>query len=151
MKAILPGAFQGSVIGSLLVAVYFTYAHAADGGGFSLTEGVGVVMLFCFVMMVATMAGMIVCAIYIAVVGLPLALLMRRRIATQAMLIVTLLVAITTGLASSHLLLGPIWAGEFSPLVVTALTLSYAIPAALAYRRAIITERLLSFWSTDSD
>ena len=47
--------------------------------------------------------------------------------------------------------LKPIWAQEFEAWLMTAGTLAYAIPAGIAYRQSIITERMLSFWSTDAD
>ncbi len=109
------------------------------------------VMTFCFVMIIAIMAGMIVCSIFIALIGFPLALAMRRRIATPGALIVTLIVATGTALVTSHVAYDPGWAVEFHPWIMTGLTLAYAIPAGIAYRQAIITERMLSFWSTAAD
>ncbi|MEM7687824.1 MAG: hypothetical protein AAF291_02285 [Pseudomonadota bacterium] len=151
MKAILPGAFQGAVIGSLVVAAYFTINGAVKASEISGPDLVSGVMLFCFVLMIGTLAGMIVCAVYIAVVGLPLALLMRRRIATQAMLIVTVLVALAMGLATSWFVMTPLWGASEDAWLVTVMVLCYAVPTGLAYRRAIITERMLSFWTTDTD
>jgi len=149
LKAILPGAFQGAVIGSLVVAAYSVFATGA--AGFAASDIVGAVMMFCFIMMIGTMAGMIACGIYITLVGLPLALLMRRRIATRAMLVVTLVVSTIVGLIAGSLLIAPLWGTQDDGWLMMAMALCYAIPAGLAYRRAIMTERLLSFWSTDAD
>ena len=100
--------------------------------------------MFCFVTMVGTMAGMIVSAIYIALIGLPMALLMRRRIGSQAMLIAPILVALIVGLLASWLLMTPIWGAQEDRWLLAAVALCYTIPAGIAYRRAIITERLTS-------
>lgn len=151
LKAILPGAFQGSVVGSLLVAAYFAFTYITDGGGLGASDIIGMIMMFCFVMMIGTLAGMVVCAMYIALVGLPLALLMRRRIATTAMLIVTLLVATICGVLISQFALVPFVGVEDQEPLLTVLALAYALPAGVAYRQSIITERMLSFWSTDAD
>lgn len=147
LKAILPGAFQGSVIGSLLVASYAIVQFATSGELSGLSGLLGLLMLFLAIVMAATMAGMIVCSIYIGVIGFPLALLLRRRIATRGALVLALLVASAAALVSSYLFLQPLWAQEFEAWLLTGLALAYAIPAGIAYRQAIITERLLSFWS----
>ena len=143
----MPGAFQGSVVGSIIVAAYFTVAYTVGGEGFAASDLVGVVMMFCFVTMVGTMAGMIVSAIYILLIGLPMALLMRRRIGSRAMLVATILVAILVGLLVSWLLMTPIWGVQEDRWLLAAVALCYTIPAGIAYRRAIITERMRGFWS----
>jgi hypothetical protein len=148
-KAILPGAFQGAVVGSLMVATYSTVIYASDGLAVSFSGIAGVMMMFCFIMLVGTLAGMIVCAVQIGLVGLPLALVMRRRIATPAMLAVTLVAATLAGLAASRLLLTEFWGMQDQEALMVAMALAYAIPAGLAYRRAIITERMLGFWSDE--
>lgn len=151
LKAILPGAFQGAVIGSLIVAAYSIFASFAQAFGFGDYGFVGAIMMFCFIMMIGTMGGMIVCAIYIGVIGLPIALLMRRRIATPAMLILTLIVSTLVGLAAGWAIIAPIWGVTEDRWLMIAMALCYAIPAGIAYRRAIITERMLSFWSSKTD
>jgi len=151
LKAILPGAFQGAVIGTLIVAGYSMFASLGEILGFGASEIVGTVMIFCFIMMIGTMAGMIVCAIYIAVIGLPIALLMRRRIATPAMLILTVIVSTLVGLAAGWGIIAPIWGVTDDRWLMIGMALCYAIPAGVAYRRAIITERMLSFWSSKTD
>lgn len=149
LKAILPGAFQGAVIGSLVVAAYSVFA--TSGASLVASDIVGAIMMFCFIMMIGTMAGMIVCAIYITLIGLPLALLMRRRIATRTMLVVTVIVSTIVGLAAGWGLITPIWGVVEDRWLMIAMALCYALPAGLAYRHAIITERMLSFWSSKAD
>ncbi|MEM7703230.1 MAG: hypothetical protein AAF251_14935 [Pseudomonadota bacterium] len=151
LKAILPGAFQGAVIGSLIVAVYSIFASLTGGMDFGGSGLVGAIMMFCFIMMIGTMGGMIVCAIYIGVVGLPIALVMRRRIATPSMLVITLIVSTLAGLAAGWALITPIWGVEEDRWMMIAMALCYAVPAGVAYRRAIITERMLSFWSSKTE
>ena len=148
LKAILPGAFQGSVVGSLLVATYAVVQFAASGERAGLSGFLELLMIFVAIVIGATMAGMIVCSLYIGVIGLPLALILRRRIASRGALVLSLVVSVAVALVSSHLLLEPVWAPEFEAWLLTAVTLAYAVPAGIAYRQAIITERLMSFWST---
>ena len=151
LKAVLPGAFQGSVIGSILTAIYIMFLSGTGESSFSVAQLAGAVMTFCFVMLIGTMAGMIICSLFIIVIGLPLALLLRRRIATQGALILTVLVAIGVALSVGYVFLDPDSILSLHPRAMTALLLAYAVPTGIAYRQAIITERMLSFWSTDAD
>lgn len=134
----------------MITAAYAIVQFGLSGEMAGFSGFLGLLMMFLALVMAATMAGMIVCSVYIALIGLPLALLLRRRIATRAALALTLIVATGVALISSYLFLKPIWAQEFDAWLMTAAALAYAIPAGIAYRQAIITERMLSFWSTDA-
>ena len=151
LKAILPGAFQGAVVGSLFVACYFAVNFVSQGHLAGFTDFLNLLMLFLAIVMGGTMGGIIVCALYIAAIGFPLAVLMRRQIATRAALIAALAVATLAALMSAYLFLQPLWAAEFEAWLITGMALGYALPTGIAYRQAIITERMLSFWSTDAD
>lgn len=150
VKAILPGAFQGSVVGSIAVAAYFVIDFVLSGEFSGAADLLGMLMAFLAIVMAGTMAGMIVCSVYIGLIGLPLALLLRRRIATRAALLLALAVATCATLVSCYLFLEPLRAPEFEASLMTAAALAYAIPAVIAYRQCIITERMLSFWTTDT-
>lgn len=151
LKAILPGAFQGAVVGSLCVASYFAVEFVVQGGLASFTDFLSLLMLFLAIVMAGTMGGMVVCALYIVAIGFPLAVLMRKQIATRLALVAALAVATTAALVSAYLFLQPIWAAEFEAWIVTGMALGYSLPTGIAYRQAIITERMLSFWSSDVD
>jgi hypothetical protein len=146
LKAILPGAFQGAVVGSLAVAMYFQITFFAGEGSFALSDLAGALMAFCFTMMVATLAGTIICCIYIALIGFPLALVMHRRIASPVMLWLSVAVATLAGLATAYLSSDSLIISPGDEALIALTALAYAIPAGVFYRRAIITERLLSFW-----
>lgn len=138
LKAILPGAFQGAVIGAIAYAAYFTMVYA---GGL---EPVSAIMLFCFAVLVGTMAGTVLCAIYITLIGLPLALVMRRRIGTLAMLAISLAAAGLFAALASRMIVDQAQLAGAEAIATHAAALAFTIPAAVTYRRAILTERLLS-------
>lgn len=131
--------------------MYFALDFVLADGLSAFTDFLGLLMGLLVIVMVGTMAGMVVCALYIAVIGFPLAVLMRRQIATRYALVAALLVAATAALGSAYLFLQPIWAKELETWLVTGMALAYALPAGVAYRQAIITERMLSFWSAPDD
>jgi hypothetical protein len=146
LKAILPGAFQGAVVGSLLVTSWYIGQAFFIELAFDLTNILSAIMAFCFAMLVATAAGTVLCALAITVVGLPLALVMRRHIARPAMLGLSVAVSLLAGLAVTQMLTASILVSPGDEALIALAVLAYAIPAGVFYRRAIITERLLSFW-----
>ena len=148
-KAILPGAFQGSVVGSVGVALYTVYNLAVSGEYSGASDFLSALMTFLAVGIGATMLGMVICSIFIALIGFPLAVLLKRRIATRGALILATLVAGVVALVLSVPLTDAVWAKGTDAWLLPVAALAYAIPAAIAYRRAIITERMLSFWSAN--
>lgn len=138
LKAILPGAFQGAVIGAIAYAAYFTMVYAAG------LELVSAVMLFCFAVLAGTMAGTVLCAVYLTLVGLPLALVMRRRIGTWAMLAVSLAAACVFAALASRMIVAQAQLVGAEAIATYAAALAFTVPAAVTYRRAIMVERLLN-------
>ena len=147
IKAILPGAFQAAFVGSLFVAAYFSIAHFADLNGFTMSDALGVLMGVCFIVMIATFGGTVMCALYITLIGLPLALLMRRHIVRPATLWISVAVAAATGSVLAGWFISQYPGSPQTNALTLMAVIGYAIPAGYFYRRAIITERMLSFWS----
>ncbi|MEM6584136.1 MAG: hypothetical protein AAF692_00105 [Pseudomonadota bacterium] len=151
LKAILPGAFQGAVIGSLFVAMYFALDFILADGLSAFTDFLGLLMGLLVIVMFGTMAGMVMCLVYLALIGLPLAVVMRRRVGTRIGLVAALFVAVITATISAYLAIKDGWTSNIEDWIVGGVALAYAIPSGVAYRQAIIAERMLSFWSAPDD
>jgi hypothetical protein len=140
---VLPASFQAAVIGSGLTLAWIAAAAViADGlpdPVLALQMTLATIMVAFIPIIVAT----VFCAIYIGVVGVPIAAWLGARLETPTGLAVAVGAALATGLAAMAIfgfrpLLGEVdW--QFALMVF-----AYALPAGLLYRRAVLNARLLS-------
>jgi hypothetical protein len=140
---VLPASFQAAVIGSGLtlawIAATALIANGLPDPVLALQMALATLMVAFLPIIVAT----VFCAIYIGVVGVPIAALLGAQLDTPTGLAVAVGAALATGLAAMVVfgfrpLLGEVdW--QFALLVF-----AYALPAGLLYRRAVINARLLS-------
>ncbi len=95
------------------------------------------------------MIGTAFCAFYIAVVGVPIAALLRDNIEKPTAAWISVAAATLTAIAASYLMAG----GGFSLQEAEsqywlAALLCYAIPAGLLYRQSVVAARQLSQWAS---
>ena len=140
---VLPASFQAAVIGSGLTLAWIG-ATAVIANGLpdpivALQMALGALMVAILPIIIAT----VFCAIYIAVVGVPIAAFLGGRLDTPAGLAVAVGAALVAGLAAMA-------AFGFRPLFgevdwqFALMVFAYALPAGLLYRRAVLNARLLS-------
>ena len=145
LVGVLPASVQAAAVGSVATLAVFLGA-SLYGELFSFADlsiwaipGVAVWLLL------TTLIGTLFCAFYIALVGVPVAFLLGRRLAGPLGLAVAVGLALATGLLAAGILGGsPVWGGDgwLIPVLATA----YALPGGLFYRRAVLTSRALSPW-----
>lgn len=145
LAGVLPASVQAAAVGSVatlaaLLGVGFT-GEQSPMGDLSIWAIPGLIVAMLFI----TLIGTFFCAFYIALVGVPVAFLMGRRLAGPLGLGVAIALALATGLVAAGVLgASPVWGGDgwLLPVLATA----YALPAGLFYRRAVLTSRILSPW-----
>lgn len=141
LKAILPAAFQASVIGSVLVAIGFIVFDIVTAGGTLIELGpAGVVMAFCAWFVFGTIAGTLFATFYIAAFGLPLALVMRHHLSNRYAMLAVLVTSTVAGVTAVHYLID---SGD-AEAIAYGFVFAYALPAGITYRRAILLERFLA-------
>ncbi len=143
MAAVLPASFQAAVIGSGLVLAWLGIAAViADG----LPDAVFVLQIIpgaLLASVIAIIVATVLCAFYIALVGLPLAALLGHRLGSPLGLGVAVLSAVLTGIAVMGVF--GVWPLFGSPdWLFALLVFAYALPAGLLYRRAVLTARQFS-------
>ena len=140
---VLPASFQAAVIGSGMTLAWIAAAGVmADGlpsPVFALQMALGALAVAFIPIIIAT----VLCAIYIGVVGVPIAALLGARLNTPAGLAVAVGAALATGLAAMVVF-------GFRPLFgevdwqFALMVFAYALPAGLLYRRAVLIARMLN-------
>ncbi len=140
---VLPASFQAAVIGTGLTLAWIA-ATAVIAKGLpdpivALQMALGGLMVAILPIIIAT----VFCAIYIGVVGVPIAALFGARLDTPAGLAVAIGAALATGLAAMVVF-------GFRPLFgevdwqFALMVFAYALPAGLLYRRAVLAARQIS-------
>jgi hypothetical protein len=140
---VLPASFQAAVIGSGLTLAWIAAAAViADGLPdpiVALQMALGGLMVAILPIIIAT----VLCAIYIGVVGVPIAALLGARLDTPAGLAVAVGAALATGLAAMVVFgFRPLFGEVDWPFAL--MVFAYALPAGLLYRRAVIDARMLN-------
>jgi hypothetical protein len=143
MAGVLPASFQAAVIGSGLMAAWLLAESFIRDGlpdlAIIIAAILGLGLLAFFTIIIAT----VFCAVYIALIGVPLASLMGRRLATPLGLVVACLAALSAGtIASAAFGVWPLF--DTPDWRFALLVFAYALPAGLLYRRAVINARMLS-------
>ena len=143
LAGVLPASFLAAVIGSGLTLAWLAVAAwIADGLPDPLTL-LKYVLAMAMVAILPIIIATVFCAIYVGLVGVPLAALLGRRLETPLGLVVAIGAAVLAGGAATAafgvrpLFSTPDW--QFSLMVF-----AYALPAGLFYRRAVLTARRLS-------
>ncbi|MDP5103783.1 MAG: hypothetical protein NWP98_07640 [Erythrobacter sp.] len=143
LGGLFPASFQAALIGSGLMLVWFMGEAAIVSGApdpaflFVAIPLLGLVAIF--IITIAT----VTCALYIALVGVPLASLLGRRLETPTGLVVAGLAALLAGFGATAMFPArpPFSAPDWQ---YSAMVLAYALPAGLLYRRAVLTARQIS-------
>ena len=148
LGGVIPAAAMSGAIGSFLIMTYVVGSEIIrSDDSLSLVLGTSAVALFLGTFF-GTIIGSIMCAFYIAITGVPVAILLGPRIERPVAGAVAVVTAIGTGIAATLWMVDGIYGvsmRDFAPLLGAAM--AYAIPAGLLYRRAIITSRKLSPWA----
>ncbi|MGB3470440.1 MAG: hypothetical protein WBA51_06445 [Erythrobacter sp.] len=125
----------------MLVAIGFIAYDIGTAGGLLGEAGpAGTVIAFCAWFVFATIAGTLFATFYIAAFGLPLALLMRHHLSNRFAVLVVLATSTLAGVTAVHYLTD---SGD-AEAIIYGFVFAYALPAGIAYRRAILLERFLA-------
>ncbi|MBI1402345.1 MAG: hypothetical protein GC147_03925 [Porphyrobacter sp.] len=143
-SAIVPASIISGLIGTACVTVIFMAAAALSGefGSASLETLIGMLVFTGTLIAMGSIGGTFVVAFYLAIFGLPVALLLGERIRTPAGLLVSAATAVAAGMLAIRWMWGftfpsdePLWQHE--SLIVFA----FVLPAAWFYRRQVIAMR----------
>jgi len=143
LAGIFPASFQAAAVGSALTLVAFLLAGLIDEGMAFAAVSFWAIPGLLFWMLITTTIGTAFCAFYIAIVGVPVAWLLGRRLAAPLGLGVAVCLAVLAGaVLGSAFWASPVFGdgGWLFALIVMA----YALPAGLFYRRAVLMSRSLS-------
>ena len=145
LAGVLPASVQAAAVGSVATLAVFL-GVGLFGEPLSLADlSLWMIPSSIVMLLLITVIGTFFCAFYIALVGVPVAFLLGRRLAGPLGLGVAVGLALATGLAAAGVLgASPVWGGDgwLFPVLATA----YALPGGLFYRRAVLTARALSPW-----
>lgn len=145
LAGVIPASVQAAAVGSAAtLAVFFGLGFAGDQFPFGDLSTWAIPRLTVLLLLI-TVIGTLFCAFYIAVVGVPVAFLLGRRLAGPLGLGVAIGIPLATGLAVAGAYgTASVWRDDawIFPLLVTA----FALPGGLFYRRAVLTSRALSRW-----
>lgn len=139
---VLPASFQAAVIGSGLTLAWIgataLIANGLPNPVLALQMALATIMVAFIPIIIAT----VFCAIYIGVVGVPIAALLGARLDTPTGLAVAVGAALATGLAAMAVFgFRPLFGEVDWPFAL--MVFAYALPAGLLYRRAVLNARLL--------
>lgn len=139
--AIIPASIISGLIGTAFVTAIFMAAAALSGdfGSASLETVIGILVFTGTLIAMGSIGGTFVIAFYLAIFGLPVALMLGERIRTPGGLLVSVATAVAAGLMAIRWMWGftlpsdePVWQHE--SLIVFA----FVLPAAWFYRRQVI-------------
>ncbi len=141
--AVLPASAMAAAIGSVLSLAVLVLSSPFTGGWPSLgtlfAAGLGTLFLLLLAVIIAT--GF--CAFHILLIGVPLAWLLGRRLATPLGLAVAVAGAVAGALMAAALF--DAWPfGTDVDWPFTAMVMAYALLAGLLYRKSVLGARLLS-------
>jgi hypothetical protein len=143
LAGVFPASVQAAVVGSVPTLIGFLVLGLLSEG-FSPSElSLWAIPGLLFLLLVITTIGTAFCAFYIAIVGVPVAWLLGRRLNTPLGLGVAVGLAALSGAAlGSAFWVAPVFGdgGWLFALMVMA----YALPAGLFYRQAVLSSRSLS-------
>jgi hypothetical protein len=146
LAGVLPASVQAAAVGSV-AALAVAFGAGLMDGRFNIADmSFWAAPWLIVIMLLAILITTPICALCIAVLGVPVAFLLRRRLARPLGLGVALGIALATGLATFWLLgFEGGWGKDawIFPLLVTA----YALPGGLFYRQAVLASRTLSRWN----
>jgi len=140
---VFPASVQAAVVGSVATLIGFLVLGLMPEGLSPNELSLWAIPGLLFWLMVTTTIGTAFCAFYIAIVGVPVAWLLGRRLDTPLGLGVAVGLAALSGAAlGSAFWVGPVFrdGGWLFALMVMA----YALPAGLFYRQAVLNARSLS-------
>lgn len=145
LAGVLPASVQAAAVGSAVTLAIFL-STALIGEELSPAElSLWMIPGLMFWLLVTTTIGTLFCAFYIALIGVPVAFLLGRRLAGPLGLIAAVGIALATGLAvAGGLGAASVWGDD--TWIFPALVTAYALPGGLFYRQAVLTSRALSPW-----
>ncbi|QDH33012.1 hypothetical protein [Porphyrobacter sp. YT40] len=139
--AIVPASIMAGLIGTVCVTVPFVAMLLVDGflSPLSLESLINALMLSGMMIAIGSFAGTFVVGWFLAIFGLPVALLMGERIRTSA----GLLISVTTAAAAALIALRWMWGTTAaSPKAIweddALIVFAFVLPAAWFYRRQVI-------------
>jgi hypothetical protein len=151
LAGVAPASLQAAVIGSTLSLIgLLATGLVAEGMSFDVLSfweipgivfAVLVVIVFAGLVMMAI--GTVLCAMLVALIGVPVAMLLGHRLGSPFGLAMAAGLALLTGAAlGSGFWFAPIF--EEDGWLLALLILTYALPSGLFYRREVLTARQLS-------
>jgi hypothetical protein len=151
LAGVVPASLQAAAVGStlsligLLATWLISEGLSVDVLSFWEIPGIvfaGLVMII-FAGLIMMAIGTVVSAMFVALIGVPVALAMGRRLGSPLGMTVAAAAALVTGgFLGSAFWSAPLFEDD-GPLFA-AMILAYALPAGLFYRRAVLTARQLS-------
>jgi len=145
LAGVLPASVQAAAVGSVATLAVLLGVGFTGDGLTSADLSLWMIPATIVLLLLITVIGTFFCAFYIAVVGVPVAFLLGRRLAGPLGLIAAIGIALATGLAvAGGLGAASVW-GE-DAWIFPVLVMAYALPGGLFYRRAVLTSRALSPW-----
>lgn len=148
LAGIFPASAKAAALGSAAVLAAIFVSGVTNGDWPDLIDlplgmiGLGAALIF------MTIISTVFCAFYVALIGAPLAWLMGPRLGSATGLIVAIIAALSAGfIALAAVGAWPFADGILAWQVVT-MTVVYALPAGIFYRRDVLSARTLSRWST---
>lgn len=121
--------------------VYLLVLAMVDGQMPDISSVLAMVAGFAFFAVLAMIIATAFCAFYIGMIGVPLAWALGRRVGEPAGLAVAMAAALAGAVIVSAVFEAWPFGGEWG---VTAIAFTYALPAGLFYRRAVLDARSLS-------
>ncbi|WP_285711386.1 hypothetical protein [Erythrobacter oryzae] len=145
LVGVLPASVQAAAVGSVAtLAVFLSPAFPGALVSFADLTIWTIPWLIAFLLLTILVATP-VCALTAALVGVPLASLLGRRLAGPLGLAAAVGIPLAMGLAvAGSLGAASVWGEDV--WIFPVLTTAYALPGGLFYRRAVLTSRALSPW-----
>lgn len=146
MAGVFPASVQAAAVGSVTSVIgllaYGLMSEDLLPDNLSLWSIPGLALL---TLVIATMST-VFCAFYIALVGVPVAWLLGRRLDSPLGLAAAVGVALLMGAGTSRLFWSaPVFEQDW--WIFTLMVMAHALPAGLFYRRAVIDARSLSLFA----
>lgn len=143
IAAVFPASAMAAAIGSVLSLAVLALSSSITPGWPDLATVFAAGLGTLFLLMLATIIASGFCAFYIVLIGVPLAWLLGRRLATPLGLALAVAGAVAGALMAAALF--DAWPfGTDVGWPFTAMVTAYALPAGLLYRKAVLGARLFS-------
>jgi hypothetical protein len=142
LAGILPASFLASATGTGLTFAGYLVAFATSGEQISVNGFLASVLILVILAIPVMAVAAVFCMIFMALIGVPIAWMMGRRLETRIGLLAAVALPIVAGAALGTSLQSGLL-GIDPPWAYLAIMLAYALPAGLIYRRSVLTARSL--------